>query len=249
MHHLEEHNCIDDNKLIAQIKEIGWSVLGVEATQYLPSFAYTVGLWKTYKHPEIIAFGFSMKTLHAILNIGGELAKEGNALDTYTVYDCFFESGKAKFINVDRRNLGDYFGYAIWYNEAKDFPAMQLVWTDRNNKYPWEEGFEEEFVYKQPMLDRNADFKFREAKNLGIFTTRQWLEQNKPILRVLHEDDGDWQFLTGDQMPEDLRLVCLEEMTKRDKTLNDIFNLDYGEAANRNSIGDKWERGYIEDEY
>jgi hypothetical protein len=81
-----------------------------------------------------------------------------------------------------------------------------------------------------------------ESKNLGIFTTRQWLELNKPILRVIHDTDGDWQFLTGDQMPDDIRIVALEQMTKRDKTLNNVFNLDYGEEAERKSIDGEWVR-------
>ncbi len=75
----------------------------------------------------------------------------------------------------------------------------------------WDIGFEDEFVYRQPLLDRNASFKFREAKNLGVFTTRQWLDEKKPVLRVVHDEDGDWQFLTGDQLQEDARIVALEQ--------------------------------------
>jgi hypothetical protein len=59
---------------------------------------------------------------------------------------------------------------------------------------------------------------------------------------VVHDEDGDWQFLTGDQMPEDVKIVALEQMTLYDPTLNDVFNLDYGEEAERNFIGDKWIR-------
>jgi hypothetical protein len=116
------------------------------------------------------------------------------------------------------------------------------VWTDRNDKFPWQENFEEKFLYDQPLLDRNAEFKFREEKNLGVFTTKQWLELDKPILRVVHEDDGAWQFLTGDQMPEDIKLVSLEQMVLKDSTVNGVFNLDYGEAAERESIGGEWAR-------
>jgi len=237
-----DDSCIDDDKLIEDVKKFGWTVNLIEATEYLPSFAYTVGLWKNYNHSELIAFGLTTKTLHAILNIGGELVKDGVTLKVSCDYDNFFESGQVQLLQVDQRNLKDYFGYAIWFNQTSDFPALQLVWTDRNNKYPWDNGFEEEFIYRQPMLDRNADFKFREAKNVAVFTTRQWLEEKKPILRVVHEEEGEWQFLTGDQMPEDIKIVALEQMTLRDPTLNDIFNLDYGEEAERNFIGDKWIR-------
>jgi hypothetical protein len=128
------------------------------------------------------------------------------------------------------------------------FDALQLIWTDRNDKFPWEENFEEEFIYKQPLLDRNADFKFREPRNLATFTTKQWLELRKPILRVVHEHDGDWQFLTGDQMLEDMKIVSLEQLVSQDNTLNELFDLDYGEEAERESIGGRWTRNKFENE-
>ncbi|MFN9998774.1 MAG: DUF4262 domain-containing protein, partial [bacterium] len=74
------------------------------------------------------------------------------------------------------------------------------------------------------------------------------LELDKPILQVIHDNDGDWQFLTGDQMPEDAKLVALEQMTIKDKTLNDVFNLDYGERAEREYIGGQWMRTQKEDD-
>lgn len=236
---------MDDDKLIKDIREYGWAVLLIEATDYLPSVAYTVGLWKNYNHPELISFGLTNNTLHSIINIGGELVKDGHKLQVGRDYNDFFENGIAQFIQVDPRSLKDYFGYAIAFNDSAVFPALQLVWTDRNNRYPWDANFDEEFVYRQPLLDRNADFKFREEKNVAIFTTKQWIEERKPILQVIHGEDGDWQFLTGDQMPQDIRIVALEQMTLQDQTLNDIFNLDYGEVAVRSFIGDKWIRSGI----
>ncbi len=54
---------------------------------------------------------------------------------------------------------------------------------------------------------------------------------------MVHDEDGDWQFLTGDQLQKDARIVCLEDLVLRDQTLNDTFNLDYGESAERNFVG------------
>lgn len=243
-----EHNCIDEKKLLADIEKFGWTVLLLEATEYLPSFAYTVGLWKNYNHPEIISFGLTTKTLHLILNAAGEIVKAGQTIEVGKNYSDFFNNSNSQFVNVDSRNIADYFGQAINFYDTIDFPAIQLICTDRNNKFPWDKDYEEEFEHRQPLLDRNADFKFREAKNLGVFTTRQWLELGKPILHVIHDIDGDWQFLTGDQMPEDAKLVALEQMTIKDKTLNDVFNLDYGKQAEREYIGGQWTRTQTEDD-
>ena len=233
-------------KFSEDIDKFGFTVLMLGATDYLPSFAYTVGLWKNFKHPEVIAFGLSVQSLQTLLNTVGELVKEGKIMEQNKTYEDFFDSGKTEFIKVDGRNIQDYFGMAIDFYNSRDFQAIQLVWTDRNNQFPWEANFEDNLKYRQPLLDRNADFKFREAKNLGIFTTRQWLELGKPILKVVHEYDGDWQFLTGDQISEDGKLVSLAEMVKSDKTLNEVFDLDYGEEAEREHIGGEWIRAQTE---
>lgn len=237
-----EHNCIDEKKLSDDIEKFGWTVILLEATDYLPSFAYTVGLWRNYNHPEIISFGLTTKTLHLILSDAGEIVKVGQKMKVGKNYDDFFEDNDTQFLKVDSRNVSDYFGHAIKYYQTTDFPAIQLVWTDRNNKFPWDKNYEEEFEHRQPLLDRNTDFKYREAKNLGIFTTRQWLELGKPILHVIHDNDGDWQFLTGDQIPDDARIVALEQMIIRDNTLNEVFNLEYGEQARREFIDGEWTR-------
>jgi len=247
-----DHKCIDKSELLARtkdnIKKYGLQVIMVGSTNYLPSFAYSIGLYTTYKHPEIICFGLPNSLGHAIINDVANLIKGGESIETYKNYDNIFKDSRAEFLPVDERSIKDYFGGALNFYETIKFPAYQLVWTDRNDKFPWEDNFEEEFLHDQPLLDRNADFKFREAKNLGIFTTRQWLELGKPILRVVHDKDGDWQFLTGDQLPEDIRLVSLEQMILKDKTLNDAFNLDYGEATERKFIGDKWTRTILEED-
>lgn len=243
-----EHSCRDNARTAEHIRKFGLSVIIIEATDYLPAFAYSVGLWETYHHPEVICFGLKIETLHGLINDVAALIKEGERIDVGRNYDQIFERARAEFIVVDDRNLGDYFGVAIDRYGSQDFSALQLVWTDRNDKFPWEPGFEQRFKFNQPLLDRNADFKFREEKNLGVFITRQWLDLNKPILRVIHDHDGDWQFLTGDQLDEDIRLVCLEEVVHRDQTLNEVFDLDYGEAANRVVVGGKWTRSKIERE-
>jgi hypothetical protein len=244
----KEHNCRDDKKIVSDIEKFGLSVIIIEATDYLPSFAYSIGLKKKFNHPEIICFGLKINTLGPLINDVADLVRNGQTIGINRIYDNIFENSKAEFISVDDRNINDYFGTAIDFYGTKNFPAIQLVWTDRNDKFPWESGFEEEFVYKQPLLDRNAEFKFRESKKLATFTTRQWLELRQPILRVVHDSDGDWQFLTGNQAPEDIRVVALDQLVLRDETLNEVFDLEYGEEAEREFPGGKWMRNKVEEE-
>lgn len=82
--------------------------------------------------------------------------------------------------------------------------------------------------------------KLKEIENLAVFTTRQWIEFGQPILRVVHDTEGDWQFLTGDQTPEDIRLVAFRQMVSKDKTLKEAIDLECGYSLERKFAGDKW---------
>jgi hypothetical protein len=201
----KDHNCIDDQKIVSDIEKYGLSVILIEATDYLPSFAYSVGLWRKYNHPEIISFGLTIETLHAVINNAADLVKAGQTIESGRNYDDIFTNLKTELINVDKRNLRDYFGYAIDLYKTIEFPALQLVWTDRKGN-----------------------------------------ELKKPIIHVVHDDNGDWQFLTGDQFSEDVKMVALEQLILKDETLNEVFDLDYGEEATRDLIGGHWTRRKIE---
>ena len=237
-----------DNTTKSNVETYGLTVIIIEATDYLPAFAYSIGLWQNFNHPEIVCFGLTTQTLHRLINDVADFIRAGKTIVINKKNNNFLTSLDVQFLQVDPSYLSNYFGTAINYYKTDQFPALQFVWTDKQNRFPWDIGFEAELTYRQPLLDRSTEFKFREERNLGIFTTRQWLDLKKPILRVVHDDDGDWQFLTGDQLPEDVRLVCLQDIIARDNTLNEIFNLDYGESAERKFLGDDWTRFSREDQ-
>ncbi len=232
--------------LQTHIDQYGWTVICVPGSKYLPSFAYTVGLYKGFGHAEIIMFGFTPKTMHVILNDAGIRVKQGQPIQTNIIYDDFFEGGNVQFIPVDPRNLEDYFGFAIGYNGHAQFPAIEIVWTDREHRFPWESGFDETMRHRQPLLDRNADFKFRESPQRLICSSWQVLKIGEAILEVVHEADGDWQFLTGDEEDADALETTLQAIVDIDVTVNEVFNLELGELARRTHVGAAWQRTKID---
>ena len=78
------HNCPTEHELINQIKinieKYGLQVMGISATNYLPSFSYSVGLYESYQHPEIICFGLPTDLAHLIINDVANLIKNGEKL-------------------------------------------------------------------------------------------------------------------------------------------------------------------------
>jgi hypothetical protein len=78
---------------------------------------------------------------------------------------------------------------------------------------------------------------FDDPQNVAVFTTKQIIEKQKPILFVSHdEEDGAWQFHDGDlTSSEDARIVSLLQIVTIDPSIMDLADLPYGWEASRNS--------------
>lgn len=230
-----------EQRISNDINQFGFHIIFIPENEYLPSFAYTIGLKKNYNHPEIILFGLQQKTSFSILNIIGNKIKNGEIYKQKTNDNDIINHYNVKFIEVKREHYEDYLGWNIWFNDNNyDFTVFQMIWTDSKNRFPWEADFDKNFKFKQPLLDRNVDFKFYEERNLGVYTSQSVLD-GKPILEVYHDEDGDWQFLSGEKQElENIKLVSIENLVKMDTSLNRLFSLNYGESAYRKSPQSEW---------
>ena len=228
--------------ILNNIEKFGCHIVLLEDDGYLPGFAYTIGLYQRFNHPEIICFGLKNDVVGAILNHACDLIKEGQVLQVNKEYRGFLEGFAIQFLRVDKDYYQNYLGYGGWfYDNGFDFPALQLVWPDKQHLFPWQDGFNADWKFKQPLLDRNTDFKFYEERNVAAFTTKAVLE-GKPILFAYHNEDGDWQFHSEEEPNLDnAKIVALEQITKRDPSVNEIYHLGFGGRAWRDSIDDIWQ--------
>ncbi len=85
---------------------------------------------------------------------------------------------------------------------------------------------------------------FTDARNTAIFTTRDVVEDDKPILLVTHDqDDGAWQFRTAQTIPaSDAKIAALDEIVYRDPSVVELADLPLGWSAIRDSITTPWKR-------
>ena len=215
----------------------------MEKTDYLPAFCYSIGLYQEYGHPEIICFGLKTELIQRLVNDACVLIKEGRALQPYTEYNDFLNGCSVQFIPVHKDYYPNYLGHGGFFYGDTDFPALQLVWSNKEHRYPWEEEAGDTWRSKQPLLDRDTNFRFYEEGRLLVYTNRQVLEGH-PILYVLHENDGNWQFYSGCE-PDfaDVELALLEEITELDPSVNQLYHLGYNQYAWRSDAEGKWEWG------
>ena len=99
-------------KLLANVKDPGWHVIGVMEDEEGPAFAYTIGLFQNYSHPEIISFGLDVRLLWQMVNIIGEKVKEGEKYQNEHEANGVLEGYRVLLRSVQKEQYREYLGYA-----------------------------------------------------------------------------------------------------------------------------------------
>lgn len=137
------------------IADPGWSVQLIPAgdTAAEPAFAYTIGLFHNYKHPELIVFGLRPELMHSMLNTVAEFVKSGR---TFAAGDRLAEVIEGFEVTLREvllpASFKEHVGYARWFYGERSFPLFQVVWPDRHGRFPGEPGTSEAFNVQQPTL-------------------------------------------------------------------------------------------------
>lgn len=66
--------------IAGQIGRIGWAVQGVPGDEQWPSWAYSIGLWHTFRVPELALFGLSLPNMAAIIHALGRRIADGGTI-------------------------------------------------------------------------------------------------------------------------------------------------------------------------
>jgi len=236
-----------DRKLLDDIRDYGWHVVGISDDDQNVSYVFSIGLFHTFKHPEVCVFGLNdIRTMGQIINTIVNLIQSGQKFEDRSRTDAVLEGYDCVFRSISPEFFGKYFGYARWFYEGDQFSMLQSVWPDPSGHFPWDPGY----AYTpdiQPVLGIEDPWPFDDAKDLGVFTTRGVLENDQAILRVVHDVDGDWQFLcetTADT--EDARVVSLEYVFENHPSIRELADLPMGWNAKRASPAGNWIRSKID---
>ena len=135
------------------IATYGWIVMKVSAnTPPDPDFAYSIGLFQSYSHPEIILVGLPIEIAHQIINDVGAAIREGKRYVAGGTSDEFLERYNVTFRTVPEYQYGAYLGWGRRYYRSHHFPVLQLVYPDRMGRWPWHEEVSPQFRAAQPVL-------------------------------------------------------------------------------------------------
>ena len=131
-----------------RIAREGWAMAGVGTRNAATTYVYTVGLQKSFAHPDLIMFGIALARAEGVLDIiaqrvkAGEPAHEGVMILGATPLPLMPRSADAARIELLvppqlARGRHDY---------------VQIVWPDSKERFPWEAGFDKRRLRSQSFL-------------------------------------------------------------------------------------------------
>ena len=141
-----------DQKVLDDVANHGWHVTNVLDDEKGPGWAFSIGLYKSFQHPEIVFAGLNLNDRLVVVNDIGERIRGGEIFEPGKEYSDLLEVYNCTFCSVGKENYKEYLGSAIWYYEGTNFPVLQCVWPDFKHKFPWDEGFDETMRDSQPLL-------------------------------------------------------------------------------------------------
>jgi hypothetical protein len=110
-------------ELAANIQKHQWLVFNITGSSEAElRFSYTVGLFETFGHPEVVISGLPNDVALAILNdIGSDVAK-GVSREAEVLYDDILAGYPCVFKPVPTHVYEAYFGRALVFYEGLIFP-------------------------------------------------------------------------------------------------------------------------------
>lgn len=252
---------MSERQTVENIETFGCEVVQVRRSSAGPGWSYTIGIYDTCDKPELVVVGLCEETAHFLLNEAASRLRSGVDLAAGRHRDLVDEV-ECEFRPVDHKWVEHLMSWATWYYGGKEFPVLQAVYPDLDNRFPEEPGFDDAF--RQPLLQSDAplshvekdfwasvdpgnssfDWKFPDPPNTMVFLSEAVHSGAESVTYVSHDiEDGAWQFLgegmSGGREPV---ISCLCHPIDKDPSLNELADLPLGWWAERENVAAPWIR-------
>jgi Domain of unknown function (DUF4262) len=243
-----------DRQTAQFVRDYGWNVTGVAADEQTPGWAYSIGLWHTLGSPEVVVFGLSIEPMMGMVNIVGDQIRDGQALQPDQRRAGVIEGFEVIVRPVHPDWYGDFFGAAIDFYQEPPLPIVQLVWPDKQGRYPWDTGAHAALFEQQPMLwlskhdhprgvwtdhDPTGGWPFGATLPYHTVHATQDVLDGAPIRKAARDQAGVWQFYGTPGGP--LIETTMRQIVNRHPAVMQVADLAAGEHAMYTAAG-HWQR-------
>lgn len=129
-----------DELIFRNVRRYGCHIVNIVDAD--PPFDFSIGLYLNYGHPELIIFGLPESSAGIINGVRDRVAA-GHIFKNREISDDLLTEGyKACFWQLPYDVYPDYLGTAAWFYAPSwiAFPTLQIIWSDKHGRFPWEEG-------------------------------------------------------------------------------------------------------------
>ena len=140
-------------KIINNIETTGWQAIlvGKDLTSDIPHYIYSVGLNSTAEHPEIFISGLpSGIDAQVLMKLSNKIINENFMVKAYKVYTDILENMNVVFLHIKKDKAKELHVADVIYGDG--LVVYQMVWSDENGKFPWEDDFSESLKDSQQIL-------------------------------------------------------------------------------------------------
>ena len=222
------------------VETFGWHIVMVSGGGD-PGFLFTIGLWQTWRHPEILLFapGEDPQGMAGRIQAVAQRVRAGEAFEPEALYEDLFGGYPGTFRPVAQGWYPYFLGTAMAFYEGYDFPVLQLFWPDKGGRFPWHPGFAVALAPFQPLLHETttnlANLPPAVAAEVAESDEHQTISLSSEDLFIdLDEEtaDGlleDWRWLLGDGEAQVFHVTVFGDLFLQ-KEDGRIYRLDTGRA-------------------
>lgn len=145
-----------ERQLLDDVAEYGWHCIHIMEEGEQVGYSFTVGMYQTFGHPELIIFGLSSRVSHQILSIFADAAQAGTPLDLSQPTDALIDHYSCCFAEVPLSEYYEHVGFARWYYQETTFRFTRLCGRPSPACFPGTP-VSAEFRAAQPVLGQAAN--------------------------------------------------------------------------------------------
>jgi hypothetical protein len=142
---LDDENAPDESTwdqrekdVAGHIREHGWHVMMVYDDENVPGWTYSIGLWHTFRVPELCMFGVPQRVMADVINILGAQIRAGRPVRQDERRSGVIANYDLTFRPVHNSWYFAFFGTAIDFYQQPPLPMAQVFWPDPEGRFPWE---------------------------------------------------------------------------------------------------------------
>ena len=124
----------------AHVRRTGWTSIGIMPGTRTPGWAFSVGLWHSYRAPEVSLFGLLLPDMQQRVNRAGRLIRDNKPFGIDIEIDGILDAQPVVAKRVHPGWSPTLFGFAVGFYRGAVPPFVQLVWPDSHGLFPWQPG-------------------------------------------------------------------------------------------------------------